>query len=82
MTQENLEKSLEVRRLELTEALKEKLNQLFALSVDDQEPDEVGSMEFATNMCLSECFRSVGYWDNQLHQTIHQIQKSKNEKVQ
>ena len=80
--EDTLNKTLEARRLELTTNLKKSLTQLLVLGVDTEDKEENDSYIFTQNMCLSECFRSIGYWENQLFQTINLIQKQKNEKVQ
>ena len=47
-TEETVQKTIEARRLELTESLKEKLNQLLTLMVDLNEKEEKDSLEFTT----------------------------------
>lgn len=71
--------TIEARRLTLTTELKKNLENLFLLAVDTNDKTEKDCLEFAANMCLSEAFRSVGYWENHLFQTIKSIQITRNE---
>lgn len=80
MSEVTKQETLTVRRQELVETSKEKVNSLFSLMrQDESDQNEQQSNEFAVRMCLSEIYRSVAYWEQHLYEVIKNIQLQKNQ---
>jgi len=80
LTDENplVQETINQRRKELVETLKTGVASLFNLLEQNDSDEQKKSTQFSTNMCLSELYRSIAYWESNLYDVSTTIQKSLN----
>lgn len=73
-----VQETINQRRKELVEVLKTGVASLFNLLEQNDSDEQKKSTQFSTNMCLSELYRSIAYWESNLYDVSTTIQKSLN----
>lgn len=74
-----VQETLNLRRKELVEAMKTGIQALFNLMEQNDSDEQKKSTDFAKNMCLSELYRSVAYWESHLYDVSTNLQKTLNQ---
>lgn len=77
-----VQETINLRRTELVKEIRDKVDSLFSLVEQTDTEEQKQSTEFAKNMCVSEMFRSVAYWENHLYEVSKTLQVNTNQENQ